>query len=164
MTLFHQQLKELAQGKTIDCPLYDFETSDRKQTTLKIEPANVILVDGIFALYAISQLEHIKGNLIKLYVASDWYNCYVDRRAKRDLSRHARDEASTKKKEKLTVGPGFFTFVAPTRTHADYCISNNPTTSIPEIEQQLFPIIDDVKLKLDSKEHKPQPQQKLLSF
>ena len=45
--LLVEHLKELKEGKTIQCPVYDYSQHNRSDKVLKIEPRPVILVEGI---------------------------------------------------------------------------------------------------------------------
>ena len=48
--LLVKALQELRNGHAVDCPVYDFSIHDRSEETLRIEPARVILVEGILIL------------------------------------------------------------------------------------------------------------------
>ena len=46
--LMCQQIRELKQGKTIEQPVYSYITCSRSKTeTVTVEPADVIIIDGI---------------------------------------------------------------------------------------------------------------------
>ena len=48
--LLVEHLKELKEGKTIQCPVYDYSQHNRSDKVLKIEPRPVILVEGILQI------------------------------------------------------------------------------------------------------------------
>ena len=56
------QLKELLSGHGVDKPTYDFVTHNRSNIVEHLEPADVILLEGLFVLEseALRQLENIK--------------------------------------------------------------------------------------------------------
>lgn len=48
--LLVKYLKQLKAGKTIECPVYDYNQHNRSDEIIKIEPKPVILVEGILLL------------------------------------------------------------------------------------------------------------------
>ena len=48
--LLVKHLKQLKAGKTIECPVYDYNQHNRSDEIIKIEPTPVILVEGILLL------------------------------------------------------------------------------------------------------------------
>ena len=48
--LLIQHLKELKAGRAIDCPVYDYATHNRSSEVQHIEPAPVLIVEGILPL------------------------------------------------------------------------------------------------------------------
>ena len=48
--LLVKHLKQLKAGKTIECPVYDYNQHNRSDEIIKIEPKPVILVEGILLL------------------------------------------------------------------------------------------------------------------
>ena len=48
--LLNKQLSDLKNGIAIDKPIYDFVTHSRKKETEKIEPKEIIIIEGIMAL------------------------------------------------------------------------------------------------------------------
>jgi len=49
--LLMSQLADLAQGRAVFRPTYDFASHTRSAETIQIQPAPVIILDGIFSLY-----------------------------------------------------------------------------------------------------------------
>lgn len=48
--LLVRQLKELKDGKSIECPTYSYLTCTRQPETIKVEPRDVVIVEGILVL------------------------------------------------------------------------------------------------------------------
>ena len=48
--LLVRQLKELKEGKTIQCPTYDYTLHTRSSEVVTVEPKKVILLEGILVL------------------------------------------------------------------------------------------------------------------
>ncbi|MEE1289136.1 MAG: uridine kinase, partial [Bacteroidaceae bacterium] len=66
--LLCQQLHELRQGKAIEQPTYDYITSNRMKETIHVEPCEVIIIEGIMALYR-KDLRDLMD--LKIYVDTD---------------------------------------------------------------------------------------------
>ena len=49
--LFAYQIEELRQGRAIEQPTYSYITCTRQEETVHVEPHDVIIVEGIMALY-----------------------------------------------------------------------------------------------------------------
>jgi uridine kinase len=60
--LFYNDILNLSQGRIVNAPTYDFISSTRKQETIQINPAPVLIVEGIliFADARIRDLCHVK--------------------------------------------------------------------------------------------------------
>ena len=66
--LLVEHLKELKDGRAIECPVYDYSQHNRSNEIIKIEPRPIILVEGILLLAD----ERIRDLLdIKVYVEAD---------------------------------------------------------------------------------------------
>ena len=66
--LLISHLEALINGKIINKPIYDFEAHDRKDETIKVEPRDIIIVEGILVL----EDARIRNMLdIKIYVDTD---------------------------------------------------------------------------------------------
>ncbi|XP_030099588.1 uridine-cytidine kinase 2 isoform X4 [Mus musculus] len=50
--LIFKTLKEITEGKTVQIPVYDFVSHSRKEETVTIYPADVVLFEGILAFYS----------------------------------------------------------------------------------------------------------------
>tara|TARA_B100001123_G_scaffold66990_1_gene74697 strand:+ start:2797 stop:3399 length:603 start_codon:yes stop_codon:yes gene_type:complete len=111
--LFIEHLDELAQGNSIQAPVYDFATHTRSTETQKIEPKEIVVVDGIL----IMAFEEIVNRLsLKVFVdAPD--NVRLQRRIKRDTSERGRTEESVNKQFLASVLPMHKEFVQP---HKDF--------------------------------------------
>ena len=49
-TLLEQHLKELKEGRTIEMPTYSYLTCTRQPETVRVEPRDVVIVEGILVL------------------------------------------------------------------------------------------------------------------
>ena len=81
--LMVRQLEQLRQGKAIDCPVYDFTVHNRSDEVIRIEPKNVIVVEGIL----IFENKSLRDKMdIKIFVDTD-ADVRLCRRIKRDVNK-----------------------------------------------------------------------------
>ena len=119
--LFYQHIKDLIAGKTIEKPTYDFVRLTRAEKTETIEPAKIIILEGILVL----EDERIRDLAdIKLYVEADEDLRFI-RRLKRDTEERGRTIDSVIKQYLETVKPMHYAFVKPTKRYADIIIPND---------------------------------------
>lgn len=116
--LMLQQLMALKSGETIQKPLYDYETHTRKQETLTIRPARIVLLEGILVL-ALREIRDILD--IKLYVDTDADERFI-RRLRRDMVRRGRTAEQVIEQYLDTVRPMHLQFVEPSKRYADVII------------------------------------------
>lgn len=111
-------LKRLKAGEAIDCPVYDYSIHDRTDETTRIEPADVIFVDGILILEN-KELRDLMD--IKIFVDTD-----ADERVLRRILRDVRDRKRTLEgvitQYLTTVKPMHELYVEPSKKHADIII------------------------------------------
>lgn len=84
--LLIQHLKELKAGRAIDCPVYDYANHNRSSEVQHIEPAPVLIVEGILPL---AEPELCSLFDYKIYVDTD-----ADERILRRILRDARSGAA----------------------------------------------------------------------
>ena len=116
--LMTKQLKELLEGKTIEKPTYDYTVHNRSKETEIMEPSDVIILEGLFALYnpEIRKLEDIK-----VFVDTDSDERFI-RGLKRDISERNRTMESVMNQYLTTVKPMHDQFIEPTKKYADVII------------------------------------------
>ncbi|KNC53701.1 uridine kinase [Thecamonas trahens ATCC 50062] len=112
--LMLQTLTDLRDGKAVRVPVYDFTTNSRKHW-VPVYGADVILFEGLFALYD----ERVRELLdLKIYVDAD-PDVRLARRLRRDQIDRGRTVTSILAQYERFVKPAFHTFIAPTLKHAD---------------------------------------------
>jgi uridine kinase len=116
--LLVEHLKLLKKGIAIDRPTYDFVTHNRSSEVQRIEPVNVIIVEGIM-LFAIPELRAIFD--IKLFVQTPDDLRFI-RRLKRDINERGRSIDSVINQYLNTVRPMHLDFVEPSKQFADLII------------------------------------------
>ena len=108
----------LLRGEAIEKPVYDFTTHQRTDVTERVEPARIILVDGILVLENPGLRELMD---LKLYVDTDADVRFI-RRLVRDIERRGRTLDSVVKQYLATVRPMHLQFVEPSKRYADVII------------------------------------------
>lgn len=111
-------LEALAAGRAIDKPTYDFALHTRASATVRVEPRDVILVDGIL-IFADARLRQLFDVKIFVDVADD---LRFIRRMQRDLSERGRSVESIVAQYLGTVRPMHLEFVEPSKRYADIII------------------------------------------
>ncbi|NHN41068.1 uridine kinase [Halorubellus sp. JP-L1] len=116
--LLLEQLDALLMGQAIEMPQYDFTIHNRKDETVHVTPSDVIVVEGIFALYDDRVTDRLDLNV---YVETD-ADVRILRRIRRDVIERDRDLEGVIEQYLGTVKPMHEQFVAPTKSQADIII------------------------------------------
>ncbi|XP_019502782.1 PREDICTED: uridine-cytidine kinase 2 isoform X1 [Hipposideros armiger] len=116
--LIFKTLKEITEGKTVQIPVYDFVSHSRKEESVTVYPADVVLFEGILAFYSqeVRDLFHMK-----LFVDTD-ADTRLSRRVLRDISERGRDLEQILSQYITFVKPAFEEFCLPTKKYADVII------------------------------------------
>lgn len=139
--LLVEHLKQLKEGKSIECPVYDYTKHNRSSEVIRIDPKPVILVEGILLL-ADPRVRDLLD--IKVYVEADADDIIL-RRISRDVEERGRDLNGIIKQYLTTVKPMHYLYVEPTRSKADIVINSGKN----DIAFDLF--VSKIKLLLDKK-------------
>jgi uridine kinase len=116
--LLEEHILSLREGKPIEKPIYDFRIYNRVDETEHIEPANLIIVEGILIL-AVEKIRNLFD--AKIFVDTDDDERLL-RRIERDLKERGRSFDSIKKQYMATVKPMHLEFVEPSKRYADIII------------------------------------------
>ena len=117
-SLLIQHLQHLKAGNAVEVPLYDFKTHRRQPTTERLDPAPIIIVEGILVFVD----EHLRRELdIKIFVDTE-ADIRAIRRIRRDMRQRGRDFESVRKQYYETVRPMHVEFVEPSKRTADLII------------------------------------------
>lgn len=119
--LLHANLLDLQQGHGVDGPQWDFVGHRRRRETMRYEPTEVIVVEGIFALHA--------HQLVTLYDHSCFIECpenvRLERRIVRDIEQRGRTEWSVREQFQAQVAPMHDEYVEPTKYMARRLVSQS---------------------------------------
>ena len=124
--LLVRQLKQLRRGEAIDCPVYDFTVHNRSNETIRIEPRQVIIVEGIL-IFENEALRNLMD--IKIFVDTD-ADVRLCRRIKRDVSKRGRSLESVLEQYQATVKPMHEKYVEPSKKYADVVVPEGGKNSV----------------------------------
>lgn len=116
--LFIEHLKLLREGKSVDMPEYDFSVHNRKKETIRLEPKDIILIEGILLFSEPRILELLD---MRIFVDTD-SDVRILRRIKRDMKERARSLDSVIDQYMATVRPAHLQFVEPSKRYADIIV------------------------------------------
>ena len=113
------QLSELKRGKTIQQPVYSYISCSRSKTeTVTVEPADVIIIEGIL-IFTCKQLREQMD--IKIFVDADDDDRLM-RVMARDISERGKDVHWVIERYSRTVKPMYLQFIEPSKRYADIII------------------------------------------
>jgi uridine kinase len=126
MTLFAQQVRQLSAGGAIDKPTYDFVSHTRSAKTARIEPADVLVLDGIL-LFVDETMRSLCD--VKVFVDAD-ADIRLIRRLRRDVQKRGRTLDDVIAQYLETVHPMHLQFVEPSKRYADVIVPRGGHNSI----------------------------------
>ena len=116
--LLVEHLDTLRAGEGVDVPIYDFIAHLRKDETRRVEPAPVIIVEGILVFVRQDIRERLD---VKVFVDTD-ADIRVIRRIRRDMERRGRTFEQVREQYYKSVRPMHLQFVEPSKRWADLII------------------------------------------
>lgn len=118
--LVYQNLYNLFQLKKAYKPVYYFTLYNRTNEFEELEPAKIIILEGLFSLYK-KELRNLMD--LKIFVSAP-DDIRLIRRIKRDISQRGRDIDSIIEQYLNFVRPMYIEYVKPTKNYADIIIQN----------------------------------------
>ncbi len=112
--LLAEDLSTLKSGRAVECPAYDFSTHTRLAKTQHIEPARIVVVEGIL-LFAVRELRDAFE--LRIFVDTD-DDIRLMRRIRRDIVERSRDIGAIEAQYYSTVRPMHVLHVAPSKRFA----------------------------------------------
>ena len=116
--LLVQQLRELKAGHAIDQPTYSYITCTRQEETVHVEPADIIIVEGIL-IFTCKEL--MKELDIKVFVDADDDDRLM-RVITRDIVERGKNVEWVIDRYTKTVKPMYLQFIAPSKRYADIIV------------------------------------------
>jgi uridine kinase len=114
-SLLVSHLGELRAGRAVEVPIYDFPSHTRRTETRLVQPARVIIVEGILVFTEPALREQMD---LKIFVDTD-PDIRLMRRIRRDLEQRGRTFQSVRDQYYATVRPMHIEHVEPTKRWAD---------------------------------------------
>jgi uridine kinase len=124
--LLVHHIKQLKAGNGIEKPLYNFVTSTREARTQTVNPADIILIEGIMVLHMAPIREQLA---LKIFVETE-DDVRIIRRLTRDIKERGRDFDHVVHQYFKHVRPMHMGFVDPSKRYADIIVphgGNNET-------------------------------------
>ena len=116
--LMCQQIRELKQGHTIEQPVYSYITCSRSTETVTVEPAEVIIIEGIL-IFTCKELRDQMN--IKIFVDADDDDRLM-RIIVRDIAERGRTIETAIEHYCDTVKPMHLQFIEPSKRYADVIV------------------------------------------
>ena len=116
--LFAQQIADLKAGRAIEQPTYSYVISTRMKETVHVEPRDVIIVEGIMALYDKTLRDQMD---LKIFVDTGADERLL-RVVTRDMAERGKDLDTLIKKYRDVLKPMHEEFIEPTKAYADIII------------------------------------------
>lgn len=116
MPLFSAQLAELMKGKGVDAPIYDYATHARSIRTRRVEPAEMVIIEGLLVLQD-KRLRALMDCSVFIDVPAD---IRLARRVRRDSLQRRVDLDETLRLYEHCVRPMHERYVQPSATHATW--------------------------------------------
>lgn len=120
-------IRELLTGKAVDVPRYDFASHERTPATDRLEPREILVVEGILVL-SNEDVRALSDTTIFVDTPSD---IRLARRLSRDVAQRGRDALDVVRQYLETVRPMHEAFVEPSKQHAQ--VKLDGTLPIPEM-------------------------------
>ncbi len=116
--LMIKHIHELKNGQSVELPIYDFSTHSRTDKTIRVDPARVIIVEGIL-IFAVPELRELFD--VKLFVDTDADIRFI-RRLQRDINERGRTTEMVIHQYLTTVRPMHLEFAEPSKRYANLII------------------------------------------
>lgn len=116
--LLCQHIRDLKAGKSVEIPVYDYKIHNRTDETIRVNPAPVIVLEGIL-IFADPEICSLMD--IRVFVDTD-ADVRILRRIMRDVKERKRSLDSVITQYLTTVKPMHEQFVEPSKRRADIII------------------------------------------
>ena len=124
--LFVEHLQALKAGSAVEKPVYDYVLSTRGSNTVRVNPGEIVLVEGILVLH----LEAVRAELdVKIFVETE-DDVRIIRRLTRDIKERGRDFDHVIHQYFRHVRPMHMAFVEPSKRWADIVVPHGGNNEI----------------------------------
>ncbi|EPX61939.1 Uridine kinase [Cystobacter fuscus DSM 2262] len=119
-------LAELKAGRAIQKPVYDFVTCTRQPQTVRVEPGDMILLEGILVLH----MKPLRDEMsVRIYVDTD-DDLRILRRLERDIHERGQEFDHVVSQYLRHVRPMHMGFVEPSKHHAHIIVPQGGNNDI----------------------------------
>lgn len=124
--LLATHLRALRAGQPIEKPVYDYVESTRTRRTTKVQPAELILIEGILVLH----MEALRKELdVRIFVETE-DDVRIIRRLTRDIKERGRDFDHVVSQYFRHVRPMHLAFIEPSKRWADIVVPHGGNNEI----------------------------------
>lgn len=124
--LLSEHIRQLLDGQAVLMPVYDFTQHNRAEETIRVEPKEVIIIEGIL-IFSDKELRDLMD--IKVFVDTD-DDIRIIRRIKRDMAERGRSLDSIIDMYTSIVKPMHEQFIEPTKKFADIIIPEGGSNNV----------------------------------
>mmetsp|Transcript_23875 Transcript_23875/g.39260 ORF Transcript_23875/g.39260 Transcript_23875/m.39260 type:complete len:283 (-) Transcript_23875:656-1504(-) len=146
--LIHKTLLDLRSGRTVNIPLYDFNTNSRLEEYQSFSGVDVLLLEGILVFYTKELRDQMD---MKIFVDTD-ADTRLARRVIRDIKYRGRDIDGVIRQYEKFVKPSFDDYIWPTKKYADIIIPRGAENTIA-----IDLIVQHIRLKLTELQEQSPP-------
>lgn len=118
-SLLREHLIALKSGASVNYPAYCYKTHTRMSETSIVQPARIIILEGIMVMSA-PELADLFD--LSLFVDTPTDICLL-RRMQRDINERGRTVDCVSEQYQATVKPMYHAFIEPNKVHADMIIT-----------------------------------------
>ena len=116
--LLNDHLAALSAGAPVPVPVYDYVQFNRSGTVRLVQPARIVVVEGILVLWEPALRERFD---LKIFLDTD-ADLRLIRRLRRDVEERGRSTESVIEQYLATVRPAHEQFIEPSKRYADVII------------------------------------------
>lgn len=116
--LLTEHIRLLKSGKSVNQPIYSYLTCSRSSESVKVEPREVIIIEGILIYTHMPLVDEID---IKVFVDAD-SDDRLGRVIVRDMMERGRDVKKVLDRYQETVKPMHLQFIEPSKRYADIIV------------------------------------------
>lgn len=124
--LLSEHVRQLLDGQAVQMPVYDFTQHNRAEESIRVEPKEVIIIEGIL-IFSDKELRDLMD--IKVFVDTD-DDIRIIRRIKRDMAERGRSLDSIIDMYTSIVKPMHEQFIEPTKKFADIIIPEGGSNNV----------------------------------
>ena len=139
--LMRRQLDALIAGEAVDAPVYDYATHSRLAGTRRVEPNELVILDGILILHE----KELRDRMTLSVFIDAPDDIRLMRRVRRDCKERRVDLDETLRLYEDYVRPMHHRYVVPSSRHATWIWSQLDDRRFPEL------LIRDLERRLDGK-------------